>query len=70
MLHADVNGKGTEVQIHYSHALVTLHGRNLEDFHEHLAKFGIGWVKETPTMPKASDPTVLRIEISEKTDEQ
>jgi hypothetical protein len=69
MLHADINEKATEVQIHYTHALVAIHGTNLEYFHEHVAKFGIGWVRELPVMPKSTDPTVTRIEITEKTPE-
>jgi hypothetical protein len=69
MLHADINEKGTEVQIHYTHSLVTLHGTNLENFHEYVSKFGVGWVRELPAMPRSTDPTVTRIEITEKTPE-
>jgi hypothetical protein len=69
MLHADINEKETEVQIHYTHSLVTICGTNLGFFHQNVAKFGIGWVRELPAMPKSTDPTVTRIEITEKTPE-
>jgi hypothetical protein len=69
LLHADMNEKGTEVQIHYTHSLVTIHGTNLGHFHEWVGKFGVSWVREMPTMPKADDPTVTRIEITEKAED-
>jgi hypothetical protein len=68
MLHADVNERGTEVQIYYTHSLVSVQGKNLQHFHEQVSKFGISYVRETPAMPNATAPAVTRIEIMEKAD--
>lgn len=66
LLHADVNDKESELQIHYTEWLVTIHGTNLDHLHERVALFGVGWVREMPTSPKPTTPTVTRIEITEK----
>jgi hypothetical protein len=66
MLQAGVNEKGTEIRVHYTHSLVTIHGTNLDNLHEQIARFRVSWVRELAAMPKAIDPTVTRIEIAEK----
>jgi len=69
LLHADVNEKETELQLHYTHALVTIYGTNLNGLHERIGQFGVGRVQEMPTAPKPTHPTVTRIEITEKASE-
>ena len=66
LLHADLNEKETEIEVHYTHAVVTVAGRNLARLHQHIAKFGVSGVRETPLMPQTLDPVVTRIEITEK----
>jgi hypothetical protein len=69
LLHADLNERATEIQVHYTHSLVTIDGTNLANLHEQVAKFGVSWVRELSASPKADNPTVTRIEITEKTAE-
>jgi hypothetical protein len=66
LLHADMNEDATEIQIHYTHFLVTIEGTDLVHLHTQVAKFGVSLVQEMPRMPKA-EPTIKRIEITEKT---
>jgi hypothetical protein len=66
LLYADMNEKGTELQIHYTHWLVTINGTNLSRLHDRVAKFQVSCVQEMPTMPDKFDPTITRIEITEK----
>jgi hypothetical protein len=66
MLRAELNEKETEIQVHYTHSLVTIHGTNLANLHRQIALFGVSLVREMARMPKLDDPTVMRIEISEK----
>jgi hypothetical protein len=68
LLHADINEKGTELQIHYTQSLVTINGTNLHHLHEEMAKSMVSWVKEMSAAHKDTDPTVTRIEITEKTE--
>lgn len=65
LLHADMNEKGTELQLHYTHWLVTIHGTNLSGLHDQVAKFQVSWVREL-TLHREYDPSVSRIEIAEK----
>jgi hypothetical protein len=66
LLHADLNEKGTELQIHYTHSLVTINGTNLQHLHEEMAKSMVSWVREMAVPQKNFDRTVTRIEITEK----
>jgi hypothetical protein len=66
MLHAGVNEKGTEIQVLYTHSSVTICGTNLDNLHRQIALFGVSCVQEMPAMPKITDPTITRIEITEK----
>jgi hypothetical protein len=63
--HADLNEKGTELQIHYSQWLVTINGTNLTHLHEQMAKFMVSWVREMPSKSIENHPTITRIEITE-----
>ena len=67
MLHADMNEEGTELLIHYTNWLVTITGTNLSGLHDRVANFQVSFVQEMPTMPDKFDPTITRIEITEKT---
>lgn len=69
LLHADVNEKETEVQIHYTEWIVTIQGANLGSLHDRVAAFGTSWIREMPTGSKTTTPTVTRIEITEKIDD-
>ncbi len=64
---SELNREGTAIEVHYTHCLVTIQGKNLGALHEHLARFGIGWIQEF-RMPKPDDPSVTRIEIAEKSE--
>ena len=66
LLHAELNERQTEIEVHYTHAVVTLAGRNLARLHQHIAKFGVSGVRETLLTPLSNDPAVTRIEITEK----
>jgi hypothetical protein len=66
LLHADLNERQTEIEVHYTHAVVTLAGRNLASLHQHIAKFGVSGVREILLTPRSADPAVTRIEITEK----
>ncbi len=68
LLHAALNRQGTRIEIHYTHCLVTIEGRNLGNLHEQIGKFGVSWIREM-RMDKPDEPTVALIEISEKTDD-
>jgi hypothetical protein len=46
---------------------VTIYGTNLDGLHEQVAKFEVRRVQEMPTSPKPTNPTITRIEITEKT---
>jgi hypothetical protein len=67
LLHADMNEEQTEIQIHYTHSLAIIQGTNLDGLHDQVAKFGVSLVQEMPRMPKPTEPTITRIEITEKT---
>ncbi len=65
LLHAGLNRQATMIEVHYTHCVVTIEGVNLTKLHEQIAKFGVSWVREL-RMAKQNEPSVTRIEISEK----
>ena len=65
LLHAELNQNATRIEIHYTHCLVAIEGMNLGNLHEQIAKFGASSVQEM-RLAKPDEPTVARIEISEK----
>ena len=69
LLHADMNEKGTELQLHYTHSLVTIQGENLGHLFDRVGRFGVSWVREMPATPTIPNIAVMRIEISDKTDD-
>ena len=69
LLHAELNQKATVIEVHYTHWLVTIEGMNLDSLHEQIAKFGASSVQEM-RLAKPDEPTVARIEISEKAESQ
>jgi hypothetical protein len=72
LLHAELNQNATELQLHYSHAVVTITGTKLHELHNAVEDFRLTAVQELPqavspgTFPAA---TVSRIEIAEKLDD-
>jgi hypothetical protein len=65
LLHAGLNRQATKIEVHYTHCLVTIEGMSLGNLHEQIAKFGVGWIREL-RMAKPDEPSVTRIEISDK----
>ncbi len=68
LLHADLNQKHTELQLHYTHMLVTITGLELGRLYEAVSKLQLYIVLESFSSGTVSgkDPSVSRIEISEK----
>ncbi len=72
LLHSELNQNATELQLHYSHAVVTITGSKLDELLGAVEDFRLTVVQELPqavspgTFPAA---TVSRIEIAEKLDE-
>jgi hypothetical protein len=69
LLHADMNERGTELQLHYTHSLVTIQGENLAHLLDRVGRFGVSCVREMPAMPTISNVAVTRIEITENPSE-
>jgi hypothetical protein len=65
---SELNERETEVHFHYTHALVTVTGTNLGYIHEMVVRYELYALREmTPlASARATDPTVRRIEITEK----
>jgi len=70
LLRAELNQKGTELTIHYSHVIVNISGTYLGPVHEALTEFKLRAVRESssPSVVETASTTVNRIEISEKVD--
>ena len=65
---SEINESETEIHFHYTHALVTVTGTNLGYVHEMVVRYELYALREmTPlASANATDPTVRRIEITEK----
>jgi hypothetical protein len=64
--YADLNQASTELYLHYTHAVVTITGRNLEELHEAVEHFQLRAVRELPSSSwQGQSPMVSRIEIAE-----
>jgi len=68
LLYSEVNEKQTEIHFHYTHAVVTVTGTYLGHIHEAVVRCELYALRElTPVASaKADEPTVRRIEITEK----
>ena len=72
LLHSELNQNATELQLHYTHAVVTITGTKLYELHNALEDFRLTAVQELAGVvsPKGFPAaTVSRIEIAEKTDD-
>jgi hypothetical protein len=72
LLHSELNQNVTELQLHYSHTVVTITGTNLGELHDAVEDFRLTAVQElhqTVSPGKFPAATVSRIEIAEKLDE-
>jgi hypothetical protein len=73
LLYSELNDKETELRFHYTHAVVTVTGKDLEGMHEAVIRFYLYAVREglsAPPSPGGSwAPAVTRIEITEMTPE-
>jgi hypothetical protein len=68
LLYSEVNEKKTEIHFHYTYAVVTVTGTNLGYVHEGVLRHELYALREQSPLAsaKANDPTVKRIEITEK----
>jgi hypothetical protein len=66
---SEINESETEIHFHYTHALVTVTGTNLGYIHDMVVRYELYALREMPPLASANstDPTVRRIEITEKT---
>ena len=69
LLYSKLNEGQTQLQLHYTHSVVTVTGTHLARVHELVETFTLKAVREMPATADANDPTVARIEITEKTEE-
>ena len=70
LLHSELNQNATELQLHYSHTVVTITGTKLHELHDAVEDFRLTAVQELPqAVSPGILPTVSRIEIAEKLDE-
>jgi hypothetical protein len=70
LLHAELNQNGTELQLHYSHAVVTITGTKLRELLIAVEDFKLKAVQElAQAVSQANLPAVSRIEIAEKLDD-
>ena len=70
--YSELNQNETELQLHYTHSVVTIIGTHLHHLHDAVEHFQLKAVRELalPAMPgNFPDATVSRIEITEKTDD-
>jgi hypothetical protein len=69
LLHSEMNEKGTEIHFHYTHAVVTVTGTHFGGIHEAVVRYELYALRELRALASANadDPTVTRIEITEKT---
>ena len=68
--YSELNHNETELQLHYTHSVVTITGTHLHHLHDAVEHFQLKAVRElaSPAMPgNFPDATVSRIEITEKT---
>jgi hypothetical protein len=65
---SEINESETEILFHYTHALVTVTGTNLGYIHDMVIRYELYALRElTPVASaKTDEPTVRRIEITEK----
>ena len=65
---SEINESETEIHFHYTHALVTVTGSNLGYIHDMVVRYELYALRElTPVASaKTDEPTVRRIEITEK----
>ena len=64
--YAELNQAATELYLHYTHAVVTITGANLEELHEAVELFQLRVVRELPSSSwQGKSPSVSRIEIAE-----
>ena len=70
LLHAELNQNATELQLHYSHTVVTITGTKLRELLIAVEDFKLKAVQELPqAITSGNLPTVSRIEIAEKLDD-
>jgi hypothetical protein len=65
---SEINESETEIHFHYTHALVTVTGTNLGYIHDMVVRYELYALREMTPVASArtTDPTVRRIEITEK----
>ena len=71
LLYCELNQSGTELQLHYTHTVVTITGKKLRELHGAVEEFKLQAVQELPhavSFGKFPEATVSRIEIAEKLD--
>jgi hypothetical protein len=70
LLHAELNQNATELQLHYSHTVVTITGTKLRELLIAVEDFKLKAVQErSQAVSSGNLPTVSRIEIAEKLDD-
>ena len=70
LLHCELNQNATELQLHYSHTVVTITGTKLRELLSAVEDFKLKAVQELPQAISSGNlPTVSRIEIAEKLDD-
>jgi hypothetical protein len=67
LLHVECNRDETELLFNYTHAVVTVTGRNLAYVHEAIIRFYLYTLRETPpsALARSTETTITRIEIPE-----
>ena len=65
---SEINQSETEIHFHYAQALVTVTGTNLGYIHDMVVRYELYALRELTPVASAKDdePTVRRIEITEK----
>ena len=65
---SEINESETEIHFHYTHALVAVTGTNLGYIHDMVVRYELYALREMTPLASAiaTDPTVRRIEITEK----
>jgi hypothetical protein len=70
LLHSELNQNATELQLHYTHTVVTITGTKLHELHNAVEDFRLTAVQElSQAVSQGKLPTVSRIEIAEKLDD-
>ncbi len=71
LLFSELNKDNTELQLHYTHVVVVIVGTRLLKLQEAVEQLKLRMVRELPasSLTGEYDPTVTRIEITEKASE-